>query len=141
MSASNSRLSGPAGPRRTTSVRAGAARPDAFDRSSYGAALNRGYGDAMGRGIELALTLVVVGGIGWLIDRAAGTYPLFTVVLSVLGFAGITAKLFLGYDLEMRKIDHDAVWNRSSAPAPTESSDAPADPDPAPGGAAGTVAP
>ena len=36
-----------------------------FDRSSYAMATNRGYGNAMGRGFELALTLVVFGGIGW----------------------------------------------------------------------------
>lgn len=70
----------------------------------------------MGRGIELALTLVVVGGLGWMLDRAVGTYPLFTVIFAVVGFAGITAKLFLGYDAEMRKIDHEAIWNRPSNP-------------------------
>jgi ATP synthase protein I len=86
----------------------------AFNRSIYGKALSRGYGDSMGRGLELVLTLVVMVGIGWLADRIFGTYPLFTIVLSVAGFAGITVKLFLGYDLEMRKHESDAVWNREA---------------------------
>jgi hypothetical protein len=30
----------------------------------------------------------------------------------VLGFAGITVKLFLGYDLEMKKHEEGAIWNR-----------------------------
>jgi hypothetical protein len=91
-----------------------------LDRETYAPATSRGYSEAMGRGIELALTLVVVGGIGWLVDRAAGTYPLFTVIFSLAGFAGISAKLWLGYDLEMRKHDQDAVWNRGSGAAPSD---------------------
>ena len=39
-----------------------------LDRETYAPATSRGYSEAMGRGIELALTLVVVGGIGWLVD-------------------------------------------------------------------------
>jgi len=76
----------------------------------------------MGRGLELALTLVVVGGFGWIIDRIVGTYPLFTVIFSVAGFAGITVKLWLGYDLEMRKLDQDGIWSQAisaeTLPAP-----------------------
>jgi F0F1-type ATP synthase assembly protein I len=93
--------------------------PDAatnpLHRANYARSLNRGYGDAMGRGLELVLTLVVMVGIGWLIDRIAGTEPLFIIVLSVIGFAGTGVKLWIGYDLEMRKTDSpDAVWNRPS---------------------------
>jgi F0F1-type ATP synthase assembly protein I len=111
--------------------------PDAaanpLHRASYARSLNRGFGDAMGRGLELALTVVVMVGIGWLIDRAAGTSPLFTAILSVVGFAGTGVKLWIGYDLEMRKLDApDAVWNRPSgegeapnrAPVPSDHSGA-----------------
>ena len=91
-----------------------------LDRETYAPATSRGYSEAMGRGIELALTLVVVGGIGWLVDRAAGTYPLFTLIFSLAGFAGISAKLWLGYDLEMRKHDQDAVWSRGSGVEPSD---------------------
>lgn len=87
-----------------------------LDRSSYAVATNRGYGEAMGRGLELALTLAVLSGIGWLIDRQAGTAPLFTAILSVVGFVGISVKLWIGYDLEMRRHDEGAIWNRGPAP-------------------------
>jgi uncharacterized membrane protein YuzA (DUF378 family) len=83
-----------------------------FERATYAKAINRGYGDAMGRGLELALTLVVVGGIGWLVDRIFGTYPTFTVIFALTGFAGITVKLWLGYDLEMRQHEAAGIWNR-----------------------------
>lgn len=88
-----------------------------LDRSSYAKATGAGYGNAMGRGLELALTLAVMVGVGWFIDRQAGTSPLFTIVLSVVGFAGIAVKLKLGYDLEMNEHTDGAVWNRSAEDA------------------------
>lgn len=91
-----------------------------LDRSSYAVATNRGYGDAMGRGLELALTLAVLSGIGWLIDRQIGTTPLFTAILSVVGFAGISVKLWIGYDLEMRRHDEGAIWNRGRGAPPAD---------------------
>lgn len=118
MSDSTSRTTGHEAPAPAASAEARAATRSpyagtrAFNRSIYGKALSRGYGDSMGRGLELVLTLVVMVGIGWLADRIFGTYPLFTIAFSVIGFAGITVKLFMGYDLEMRKHEADAVWNR-----------------------------
>ena len=38
---------------------------------------------------------------------------------SVVGFAGITVKLWLGYDLEMRKHEEGAIWNRKAAAGTT----------------------
>src|SRR5438876_819891 len=77
----------PASPRAASGAKA-------FGRDSYAAATNRGYGTAMGRGLELALTLVIMVAIGWGVDRLFGTSPVFTIIFSVLGFAGITVKLF-----------------------------------------------
>lgn len=67
--------------------------------------LNRGFNDALGRGIDLALTPVVFGLIGWLVDRAAGTSPLFTFVIAGIGLAGTVVKIKLGYDREMSAYD------------------------------------
>lgn len=101
-------------------------------RSSYAKATNEGYGTAMGRGIELTLTLAVMVGIGWVADRVAGTAPLFIITFSVLGFAGITAKLFIGYDLEMRQHEDGAIWNRGKTPSTaTAVTDEPSSADPA----------
>lgn len=90
----------------------GAAVAEAFERKSYAVATSRGYGNAMGRGFELAVTLLVMVGIGWLADRIFGTAPLMIIVFSVLGFAGITVKLWIGYDLEMKRHEDGAIWNR-----------------------------
>jgi F0F1-type ATP synthase assembly protein I len=89
----------------------------AFERDSYATATNAGYGTAMGRGLELAITLLVMVGIGFGVDHLFGTAPLFVVIFSVLGFAGITVKLFLGYDTEMKKHEDGAIWNRKAGSA------------------------
>lgn len=83
-----------------------------FERAGYAQHTSAGYGNAMGRGFELTLTLVVIGGIGWLVDRLVGTSPIFTLTFALLGFAGIATKLWLGYDLEMREHEEGAIWNR-----------------------------
>ena len=101
-----------AGPSHDGTASAGASKVNPFARGTYAKALNRGYGDALGRGLELALTVLVMVGLGLLVDRMLGTAPLFAIVFTVVGFAGITVKLWLGYDLEMRKHESDAVWNR-----------------------------
>lgn len=97
---------------RAAATRDAAAVAEGFERSSYAMATSRGYGNAMGRGFELAVTLLVMVGIGWLADRILGTAPLMVIVFSVLGFAGITVKLWIGYDLEMKRHEDGAIWNR-----------------------------
>ncbi len=103
-----------AAPRRsaTAAPNSGAKVTGQFERSAYAAATSRGYGNAMGRGFELAITLAVMVGIGWLADRIFGTEPLLIIIFSVLGFAGIAVKLWIGYDLEMKQHDDGAIWNR-----------------------------
>lgn len=79
-----------------------------FDRK-FRSALNRGFADALGRGIDLALTPVVFGGLGWLIDRVAGTSPVFTLLLGLFGVVGTGVKVKLGYDREMAAFDGTAA--------------------------------
>jgi hypothetical protein len=71
-----------------------------------------GYAQTMGRGFELTLTLVVFGGLGWLVDRVVGTSPLFTLGFGLLAFVGVALKLWIAYDLEMRQHDEGAIWSR-----------------------------
>ncbi|HRW36629.1 MAG: AtpZ/AtpI family protein [Acidimicrobiales bacterium] len=100
-----------------TAPNSGAKVTGQFEREAYAAATSRGYGNAMGRGFELAVTLAVMVGIGWLADRIFGTEPLLIIVFSVLGFAGIAAKLWIGYDLEMKQHEEGAIWNRKPGSA------------------------
>lgn len=77
--------------------------------------LNRGQADSMSSAIELALVPVVFGGLGWLVDRALGTSPGFTIGLVVFAFVGVFAKLWLRYDAEMTREEAGKVWSRSKA--------------------------
>ncbi|NLV56310.1 MAG: AtpZ/AtpI family protein [Acidimicrobiales bacterium] len=79
--------------------------------------LNRGFNDALGRGIDLALTPVVFGLIGWLIDRVAGTSPIFTIAVATVGVVGTVVKMKLGYDRDMAEFD-DTAATRTRAVAP-----------------------
>lgn len=71
--------------------------------------LNRGFSDALGRGVDLALTPVVFGLLGWLIDRIAGTSPVFTIAVAALGVVGTAVKIKLGYDKDMAEFDDTAA--------------------------------
>lgn len=89
----------------------------AYDRDNYAGETSKGYSTAMGRGFELAITLAVMVGIGLLADNIFDTTPVFVILFSVLGFAGISVKLYLGYDLEMKKHEEGAIWNRKPGQA------------------------
>jgi hypothetical protein len=76
-------------------------------------ALNNGFGDALARGFEFALVPAVFGGAGWLIDRAVGTHLVFLLSLSVFGFVGMFAKLWIGYDAAMKRHEEEAPWRQA----------------------------
>jgi F0F1-type ATP synthase assembly protein I len=72
--------------------------------------LNRGYSDGMARGTELVLSMLVLGGIGWLLDSWLGTGKVFTIIFGFFGVAGAFAKLKLGYDRQMRTEEQGKPW-------------------------------
>ena len=74
--------------------------------------LNNGFGNAMSRAFELAMTPAIFGGLGWLLDRWVGTLPLFTLLLFLFGVAGTGYMAWFRYDQEMKAQEADAVWNR-----------------------------
>jgi F0F1-type ATP synthase assembly protein I len=67
--------------------------------------LHRGFSDALARAIELVLTPIVFAGVGWLIDRVAGTSPWGMVTLFAFALVGTAVKLKLGYDRDMAAHD------------------------------------
>lgn len=71
--------------------------------------LNNGFGEALSKAVELALTPAIFAFIGWRIDRALGTSPLFLVALFLLVISYVTWKLFMGYDAEMRRREHELL--------------------------------
>jgi hypothetical protein len=64
--------------------------------------INRGFSDGFTRAVEIVVTPVLLGFFGAVIDGWLGTRPLFTIGLAVFGVCGIFAKLWLGYDREMK---------------------------------------
>lgn len=74
----------------------------------------RGFGDALSRALELALTPTIFGGLGWLIDRGVGTSPLFTLVMFLLAVVGMFARMWYGYDTRMRAHEASAPWARTN---------------------------
>ena len=76
--------------------------------------LNRGYSDGMARGIELVLTPLFLGGIGWLLDRWLGTGHVLAIVLGVLGVIGIFVKM----KLRLRRPDDRGRGGQAVDPRP-----------------------
>lgn len=82
-------------------------------------------GDESARGIELALTPVVFGAFGWLLDRWVGTTPWLALASGTFALVGTVAKMWFGYDAQMRELEASGPWARGSeaAPAPAPPGD------------------
>lgn len=76
--------------------------------------LNRGYSDGLARGIELVVTPLLCGAIGWLLDAWFGTDPFLTIGFGLFGVAGIFVKLKVGYDKQMVEAESGKPWTRGS---------------------------
>jgi hypothetical protein len=59
----------------------------------------------LGQGMEMALTVAVFLGLGWLADRALGTSPTFMVALVIFGMVGQSARMWFTYDAHMRTLE------------------------------------
>jgi F0F1-type ATP synthase assembly protein I len=59
----------------------------------------------MAHGFEIGLTPVVLGAIGYLIDRAAGTTPVFIIVFVVLGVIGLGLRYYYTFRYLMAEQD------------------------------------
>ncbi len=64
--------------------------------------LNNGFGEALARAFELALTPIIFGFFGWLLDGALGTRPLFMLVFAAFVLGYLFWKLYVRYDADMR---------------------------------------
>lgn len=72
--------------------------------NSNSALLSRDVNDALWRGHggwEIALTPVLFGGFGWLLDGWLNTRPVFVVVLAIVGLAGSVANQYYQYRYRM----------------------------------------
>jgi len=65
--------------------------------------LNNGFGNALASAFELAVTSTIFAFLGWLIDQALGTTPLFLIGLFLFTITYEFWKLFGRYDARMRE--------------------------------------
>ena len=84
---------------------------------SHKPALNELLGDESARGIEIAVTPLVFGGLGWLLDGRLGTGPWITLGFAAFALVATVAKMWFTYDAEMRQLA--SRWNRGAGASPT----------------------
>jgi F0F1-type ATP synthase assembly protein I len=78
--------------------------PADYKRQSY-----QGLGDGMTRAMELAITPVVFGGIGFLLDQKFNTQPTFMLVLVVLTLVGMFVRNWAAYKTKMQELETQAT--------------------------------
>lgn len=76
--------------------------------------LYNGFGDGLAHAFEIALTPAIFGGVGYFLDRALGTSPLFLLALVFFAVCGVGYMSWHRYDAEMKVHEADGVWNRST---------------------------
>ena len=59
----------------------------------------------LGQGMEMALTLAVFLGLGWLLDAWLGTQPGFMIGLVVFAALGQGTKMWFAYDARMKQLE------------------------------------
>jgi F0F1-type ATP synthase assembly protein I len=65
--------------------------------------LNNGFGNALSRAVEIAVTPTIFGFLGYLLDGKLGTRPLFMLVFFIAVLAYVVWKLFMAYDTQMKE--------------------------------------
>lgn len=59
----------------------------------------------LGQGMEMALTLAVFLGLGWLLDAWLGTQPAFMIGLVIFAALGQGTKMWFTYDARMKQLE------------------------------------
>jgi Na+-transporting methylmalonyl-CoA/oxaloacetate decarboxylase beta subunit len=75
--------------------------------------------DSLGRGMDLALTLLVFLGLGALVDSWLGIFPVFTIALVLFAAVGTFVRMKVVYDATMERHEAELRGARRGADAPT----------------------
>jgi F0F1-type ATP synthase assembly protein I len=75
--------------------------------------------DLFGRGMDVALALLVFVLLGWAIDNWLGTKPVFIIVFSALAMIGGAARLKYSYDEAMRRHERERAEAMRATSRPT----------------------
>ena len=77
----------------------------------------QGNDDTLGRGMDLALTVLVFLVLGWLIDRWLGLFPLFTISLVMFSAIGSFIRMKYVYDATMERHEAERSAKRGTTTA------------------------
>lgn len=66
-----------------------------------------GAESGLGQGMEMALTIVVFLGIGWLLDSWLDTRPIFMIVFVVFSMVGQLVRMWIDYDARMKVLERE----------------------------------
>ena len=79
-----------------------------------------GSDDTLGRGMDVALTLLAFLGLGALIDRWLGLFPVFTIVLVLFAAVGTFVRMKFVYDATMERHEAARRLGGQSTTSPVE---------------------
>jgi F0F1-type ATP synthase assembly protein I len=82
--------------------------------------LYNGFGDGLAKAFEFAVTPGIFGVLGYLLDRAIGTLPVFTIILTLLCVVGMFLKTWYVYDADMKAQEARSSWGTQPSPPPGE---------------------
>lgn len=74
--------------------------------------LNNGFGNALSRAVEIAVTPIIFGFFGYLLDGRLGTRPIFMLVFGVLVFGYAVWKQYALYNVAMEKEQRKVMGGR-----------------------------
>ncbi|MGI8710389.1 MAG: AtpZ/AtpI family protein [Acidimicrobiales bacterium] len=75
--------------------------------------LNNGFGDSLARAVELVITPLIFGGLGYLLDHRLHTAPLFMLVFGLWTFSYVVWRLMNGYGRAMAEQERRLGVDRS----------------------------
>lgn len=69
-------------------------------------------GDGFTQAVEFCAGPLLFGFLGWLLDRAVGTEPLFLIAFAAFGVVGAFATFYVRYQAECARNDEGKPWAR-----------------------------
>jgi F0F1-type ATP synthase assembly protein I len=81
--------------------------------------MSKGFGDGLTRAFELTLTPMIVGGVGFALDRWLGLTPVLTIVFAFWGLIATTYLAWVRYDHDMTVEEGIRAESRTAHPVPS----------------------
>jgi F0F1-type ATP synthase assembly protein I len=76
------------------------------------AGTQRTVDDGLSQALSLVVGPVLFAFLGWLLDRALGTGPLFLIAFGIFGFLAAVTALYFRYNAAIQRDEADKPWNR-----------------------------